>query len=221
VDRIVINGDLLDFYNVNAHGAKDPDIKTVLEDEISWGIEFIDYLRKRFKDTEIHFIFGNHEWRLARFLMDKCPVLWNMFRLEKMLRLEELNIGYTPYNTKYQLEETDFHLQHSPPSYGKTGTMVSLEAKMDESYMYGCTHRIQHSCKTGSSGRVYNAWYNGWLGSTDLTPEHTKVFMYTKGHSNWQQGASIVTCVNGIEFYVEQFQIINHTAVVSGTYYEG
>ena len=220
VDRICLNGDILDFYNVNSHGPKDPAIQKTLEDEITWGIEFFDYLRKRFPDTDLVAIWGNHEWRLERFIIDKCPSFFNMFQLHKMCRLEELGYTFIEYNERYQLESTDLYIQHSPPSYGENAAMTSLKKKFDQSHVYGCTHRIQHATKTGSSGRVYNTWLNGWLGSTELTEEHKRVFRYTKNHENWQQGGMIVTCVNEIEYYVEQFQIINHTAVVSGVYYE-
>ena len=220
LDRIIFNGDILDFYNVNSHGPKHPDIQTTLENEISWGIEFVDYVRKRFPDAELVWIDGNHEDRLSRFITDKCPAFFNMFQLPKMLRLHELGYVYVEYNERYQLESTDLYIQHSPPSYGENLAMTALKKKFDQSHVYGCSHRIQHACKTGSSGRVYNVWANGWLGSTELSLEHKRVFRYTKNHENWQQGAMIVTCVNEIEYFVEQFQIVNYAAVVSGTYYE-
>lgn len=220
VDRIIINGDLLDFYDINSHGAKHPDIMQKLDDEIDWGIDFFDKLRKRFKDVKIVFIFGNHEYRLDRFIMNNCPTFWNIIKLEKMLRLKELDIEYLHYNKKYRVDKTNLFIQHSPPSYGVNGARTSLLKKMDSNYIWGCTHREQHAAITGDSGQVYRAWFNGWLGSTSLTKEHAQVFSYAKGHENWQQCFSLVSVYNQTEFFVEQVSINNHKCFVDGHLYE-
>lgn len=218
IDEIVINGDLLDFYNVNSHGPKHPDIGETLETEIYWGVEFMQNLRKRFPNQKIMFIYGNHEDRLDRFLVKQVPSCYNFFSLHKMLRLEELNIEWIPYNSAYRLLKTNFYIQHSPPSYSKNTAMVSLEQKLDISAMYGCTHRMQHAARTGASGRVYDVFSNGWLGSTTLTKEHKRIFSYAKGHSNWQQCFSIIN-IDGPNYYVNQIPIRQHSCFVDGHLY--
>ena len=220
VDRIVINGDLLDFYDINSHGAKHPDIMQKLDNEIDWGIEFFQNLRKRFKEQEIVFIFGNHEYRLDRFIMNNCPAFWNIIKLEKMLRLDELNIEWHQYNDYIRLENTNLFVQHSPPSYGVNGARTSLLKKMDCNYIWGCTHREQHCAITGASGETYRAWFNGWLGSTTASKEHKRVFSYAKGHQNWQQCFSIVNIYKGKEFHVTQVPIKNNRCFVDGALYE-
>jgi len=221
VDHIILNGDILDFYNINAHGPRHPDIQRTLEDELFWGQEFFSGLRKRFKKTKITMLCGNHEHRLDRFIINTCPAFWNILSLDKMMRWDDLDIEWLPYNQKYQIGESRLYVQHSPPSYSENAAMTSLKKKMDASFIYGCTHRIQHACKTGVTGMVHNVWLNGFLGSTTLTEDHARVFSYTKGHENWQQGASIVTLVDNKEFHVNQFQILNNKAVVDGFLYEG
>jgi hypothetical protein len=216
IDRLVINGDALDFYNVNMHGPKHPEVQENLEDEFYAGHEFFSNLKKRFKN--IVFIMGNHEDRLDRFILKHCKPFSNIVTVEKMLDLSGIEV--VPYNQEYKLENTKLRIQHSPPSYSKNGAMVSLERKMDLSHIYGCSHRVQHACKTGGSGEVYNVWYNGWLGSTRLSKQHRRVFSFAKGHENWQQCASLVTVVNKKMFHVEQSQIINNTIRLNGNLYE-
>ena len=220
IDRLVINGDLLDFINVNLHGPKSPVIQETLLDELEAGREFIELVRAKFPKAEIVFLYGNHEDRLERFILKHSKVFWNILRLENMLELEKHKVEFYEYNYCYQLEKTNLYIQHSPPSYGENGARTSLLKKLDASFIYGCTHRKQVSCLTGFSGEVYTVYFNGWLGSTTATPAHTKVFSYAKGHSNWQHSAAVVTVIDGKEFFVDQLDIKNNRLLLDGAIYE-
>ena len=220
IDHIFINGDLIDFININSHGPKHPDIKETLELEIQWGVDFFQALRDEFPNTRITFNFGNHEHRLDRFLLNNCPSFWNFFRLENMLNLEKLNIEFFEYNNDYQVGESNLHIMHSPPSYGQNGARTSLLRKLDASYIYGCTHRSQHSSLTGASGQVYHCWFNGWLGSTNETDSHSKVFSYAKNHDNWQKSMMLATMIGTDEYHVQSIPLDTHSCVVDGTYFE-
>ena len=72
LDEIIINGDLLDFYNINSHSPKHSEVIKNLWDEMEWGMEFIRSIRSRFPKTKITFIYGNHEDRLDRFIHQNC-----------------------------------------------------------------------------------------------------------------------------------------------------
>jgi UDP-2,3-diacylglucosamine pyrophosphatase LpxH len=87
IDRLIINGDLLDFININLHGPKHPDVISTLEDEIIEGREFLEELRARFPDIHIVFLFGNHEDRLDRFILKHAKPFWHICRLEAMVFL--------------------------------------------------------------------------------------------------------------------------------------
>lgn len=213
VNEIVINGDLLDFYAVNSHGPKHPDIQETLESELIAGREFLEGIRKMFPDEKIMFLYGNHEHRLERFILDKCPAFWNIVKLEAQLNLERLNIEWKPYNSKYMLNSR-IGVQHSPPSYGENGARTSLMKKPSISMIYGCTHRVQHSCITGGDGIVNHVWFNGCL----IKMGH-KVFDYAKGHENWQEAFSLVD-VKGDEFHVHQIHINKYKASWGDNHYE-
>jgi hypothetical protein len=207
VHRIIINGDLLDFININLHGPKHPDVICTLEDEIFEARNFLRELRERFKKAHIVFLFGNHEDRLDRFILKNAKPFWNICRLETMLELEKLDIEFYEYNYKYRLEKTNLFIQHSPPSYGVNGARTSLLTKLDENYIFGCSHREQHCAITGGSGQVYRAWFNGWLGSTTITREAEKIFSYTKNHSAWQRCAGVAYVIDEVDFFYNQFEI--------------
>lgn len=219
VDQIIINGDLLDFYNLNMHGPKHPDIVSKLEDEVYWSVDFFKALRRRFPKKEILFIFGNHENRLDRWIVKHAKAFHNFFKLERMLQLEENNIDWIPYNSAYQINDLPLYIQHSPPSYSENAAMTSLKKKMDATFIYGCTHRMDFACKTGASGNAIEAYCLGWLGSTTLSEEHAQVFSYAKNHQNWQNGFVTID-IYGDDFFVNQHMIKNYRTSVNGFIYE-
>lgn len=220
LDRLIINGDLMDMYGVNSHGPKDPGVIETLEDELQAGVEFIENLRKRFPKLEIVYLFGNHSTRLNRYIIKNAKPFWNLLTIEKQLRLEENGIEYYPYQEKYQIENSNCFVVHSPPSYGVNGARTSLLKKLDQTFIYGCTHREQKACITAASGEVHAAYFNGWLGSVDETESHREVFSYTKGHQDWQNCFIIVTVVDGKEHHINQYSIRNERVIVDGFLYE-
>lgn len=221
IDRLIINGDMLDFYDINMHGPKHPDVAATLEDELIAGRDFISSLRKRFPKMDIIYNEGNHSNRLNRFILKHSKQLWGLLTVDKYLELERHDVEFYPYNNKYQIEETNCFVQHSPPSYGVNGARTSLLKKLDQTFIYGCTHRVQHACHTAASGEVYDCYFNGWLGSVDETPAHKQVFSYAKGHESWQKSFCIVTVLDKKEYHVNQYNIRNNQVVVDGHIYLG
>lgn len=220
VHEIVINGDLLDFYSINMHQKnKHPEVNQSLESEIIEGREFLELLRHTFGDTvKIHFIFGNHEYRMERYILQECKALVNMVKLETQLNLSTLGISHQLYNSSYNLV-SNLYIQHSPPSYGVNGARTSLLKKHDASFIWACSHRVQQAHITGSSGIIYSAYFNGWLGSTSLSDEHKRVFEYTKDHHEWQQCFSIVDVVND-QYFVHQCLIKDYKTSLDGSLFQ-
>lgn len=156
---------------------------------------------------------------MERFIIANCKKLFKFLRLEKLLGLDELKIEWYPYNHRLKIENTNTYVQHSPPSYGKNGAMTSLERDVDQNSIYGCSHREQKAVKTGKSGEKYFCFFNGWLGSTNLSEAHKRVFHYVKGHESWQHCISIITVIDGKESFIEQISINNGKAVYDGHLY--
>ena len=159
---------------------------------------------------------GNHEYRLDRFILNNCKAFHNIVTIDKQLHLDHYNIDWIPYNECYRVDETNLYIQHSPPSYGVNGARTSLLKKHDRSFIWGCTHRIQKAAITGASGQEHYAYFNGWLGSTSLTPEHKEVFKYTKNHEEWQAGFALVDVIEGREFQVTQYKFLGDSVCVGG-----
>lgn len=203
------------------HGPKHPDIKQTLEDELYAGLEFIQEIRSRFPTQKILFKYGNHEDRLDRWIVKNCKLFWNIVSLDRQLQLKEYSIEYTNYNIPTKILNTNLYIQHSPPSYSENCANTSLKKKIGASFIYGCTHRMDYACKTTIDGKLQEVYSNGWLGSTDLSEEHARIFSYAKGHQNWQQCFSIVTVIDKTEYHINQIPIKNYKCVVDGNIYAG
>ncbi len=189
------------------------EVQTTLEDELIWLEDFLSMLQRRFKGVEIVFIFGNHEHRLERFIIDKCPWFWNKLKLEAQLRLEEKGIKVVQYNERYQVDKTNLFIQHSPPSYAKNPAQTSLDKKIDQDHIWGCTHRTSFAVFTASSGKVYTSYTGGWFGSRGIIrerqnkmPENKRVFAFTKNHETWNCSLHLVTTAGPIH-HVQQVLI--------------
>lgn len=224
INRLIINGDLLDFYAVNMHQKnKHPDVNLKIEEEIESGLNFLDHIDQRFPDIEKILLFGNHEHRLERYVVDKAPGLLNYMRLQNLLNIEGRGWEWLDYQQVYRLEETNLFVMHSPPSYSENAAMTSLKKKPDMSFFYGCTHRMDYAIKTGHNNN-YEVFCNGWLGSTNLTERHRKVFSYTKNHQNWQRCFALVYVIDGKEYIANQHRIHSRGekrfCVVENNYFE-
>lgn len=227
VTHLIINGDLIDFININAHGAKSPDLHVTLDDELNDTRIFLEDLRNQLPKVKIIYNYGNHCYRLDRFIMNKCPSFWNIVKLEKQLGLDRLEIEHHPYNERYQIEKTNCFVQHSPPSYSKNAASVSLDKKIDQDSIYGCTHRPDFAVRPSSSGRLYQAHCLGWFGTTGYYDQIKKVsndahkaYSWTKGHESWACSFALVA-TNGRDHHIQHILMKDYACFIGGEYYYG
>ena len=94
VDTIILNGDILDFYDVSSFD-KDPERVNSLQKEIDLAQKFFKKLRQLAPNARIVFIKGNHCSRLERYLK-KHPELYSLdaLKLPNLLELDKFNIEY-------------------------------------------------------------------------------------------------------------------------------
>ena len=94
VDTIILNGDILDFYDVSSFD-KDPDRVNSLQEEINLAQKFFKKLRGLSPNGRIVFVKGNHCARVERYLK-KHPELYSLdaLKLPNLLGLDKFNIEY-------------------------------------------------------------------------------------------------------------------------------
>ena len=206
VDSILINGDLLDFYQLSFH-EKDPR-KVKFKDEIEAGKQFLGYIRSRFPDIPIYFIPGNHENRFERYLRIKSAELLDMdeFRLDVILKVAEHRIEYIPFRTKVVFG--DFIIEHGDKIPGAGGVVPARTALMR--FKTNCV--VNHFHKSSqSSQRVYgtdesksiNGYSVGCL--CDLAPDYMEI-------NEWNHGFCILTKTKDT-VAVDNYKIENNTVL--------
>lgn len=90
IDTIILNGDILDFYDVSSFD-KEPDRINSLQREINITARLFKKLRDIKPKARIVFIKGNHENRLERYLK-KHPELYSLdvLKLPNLLNLKKI-----------------------------------------------------------------------------------------------------------------------------------
>ena len=186
VDSILINGDLLDFYQLSFH-EKDPRV-VHFKDEIEAGKEFLAYIRERFSDIPIYYITGNHENRFERYLRIKASELLDMdeFRLDVILQVAAYKIEFIPFRSKVVFG--DYTIEHGDKIPGAGGVVPArtLLMRLKSNSIVNHFHKSSES-----SQRVYGpgeptsikAYSLGCM--CDLAPEYMEI-------NEWNHGFAIL-----------------------------
>jgi predicted phosphodiesterase len=186
VDSILINGDLLDFYQLSFH-EKDPRV-IHFKDEIEAGKEFLAYLRDRFPGIPIYYITGNHENRFERYLRIKASELLDMdeFRLDVILHVAEYRVEFIPFRSKVVFG--DYTIEHGDKIPGAGGVVPArtLLMRLKSNSIVNHFHKSSES-----SQRVYGvgeptsikAYSLGCM--CDLAPEYMEI-------NEWNHGFAIL-----------------------------
>lgn len=175
VDTIILNGDILDFYDVSSFD-KDPDRINSLQEEINLAQKFFSKLRKLSPNSKIIFVKGNHCSRLERYLK-KHPELYSLdaLKLPNLLGLDKFNIEYKHKGFKLgSLKIIHGDMVRKFSAYTARGELE----KHDSSGISSHTHR--GGTYYYRTPERYLAWFESFC-LCDLNPEYID-------EPNWQQG---------------------------------
>ena len=196
-DRIIINGDAVDFYEVSDFD-KNPDRlrEGGLQQEIDGLGEFLaEVNRAKPSACIVDYLPGNHEDRLRRHLW-RHPQLFGLKALELPNLLELPKYGVNYYPDEILLAGGRLVVKHGTlvRKAGGMSALAELEAeKYDVSTLTGHTHRIGSTTVRKRSG-IVGGWEGGCL--CDLNPEYIK-------NPNWQQAVTLIAeAVEGESFSV-------------------
>lgn len=110
VNTIIINGDLMDFYQMSRF-EKDPR-KRSIKFEFDSTKAFLVILREAFPNAQIYWLKGNHDVRYEHWLMSKAPEVFDdpYFQMEERLRLNEQRIHLI--GDKILVKAGKLHIHH-------------------------------------------------------------------------------------------------------------
>jgi len=184
----------------------DLDIKSV-----NAGMDWIDESLDKVGTKERHFVQGNHEVWLDKFVV-RHPYL-SQYKTQNALRLKERGYKFHPYNRKKCLKLGKLNFTH-----GKYTTKYHSQKHLEhygESIMYGHTHDLQRHTATKAGGTI-SSWSLGCL--KDIKADED----WLGGRlTNWNHAFAIVNWLKGGNFTVEVVEIINGTASLWGKMIKG
>ena len=184
----------------------DKDVKAVNK-----GMDIIDESLDKVKCKERHFVQGNHEVWLDKFVT-RYPYL-DRYMTYNALKLKERGYEFHPYNKKDNLKIGKLNFTH-----GKFTSKYHSFKHLDvygESIMYGHTHDLQRHTKTNRGGTI-SAWSLGCLKDIEADED------WLGGRlTNWNHAFAIVNFFKNGNFNVEVVEIINGKTTLWGNLIKG
>ena len=202
VDCVIINGDLLDFYQLSKF-QKDPRKRSVA-DELEATRQYLDVLAQ-YIGKRIFYKLGNHDERYEKYLMTKAPELLGIseFRLDILLKLGEKKIEYI--TDKRKIMAGGLTILHGHELNMKSvivNPARSLFLKAKVSSLCSHLHIPSHHPGKRIDGHIIGCWSTGHLG--DESPHYAP-------YNEWMPGFAIID-VDGKEFEVSNFKNVNNKA---------
>ena len=178
---------------------------------VNKGMDQIDRSLNKVECEERHFIQGNHEVWLDKFVT-RYPYL-DHYETENALKLEKRGYEYHPYNRKKLLKIGKINFTH-----GKYVPKYHAFKHLDmygESIMYGHTHDLQRFTKTTAGGTI-SAWSLGCLKDIEADED------WLCGRlTNWNHAFAIIDFYRNGNYKVEIVEIINGITSLWGALIDG
>lgn len=159
-----------------------------------------------------HFVMGNHETRLGRYIARKAPALDGLLDVESLLGLE-LWDSVTPYNETLRLGK--LNITHD---VGKAGANAhrSAAASFMGSTAIGHTHRMAYEVIGRQEGPPVVAAMFGWLGDASEVE-----YLHRAEAKRWPLGFGTGRMEDNGVVHVTPVPIVNYRACVEGRLYVG
>jgi predicted phosphodiesterase len=206
-DRIVINGDVNDFFALSRFNKAEERLD-LLQDELNVGKQIRAAIRNAAPNAIMNETLGNHDERLITYPAFNARALSSLEALKPkaLLGLDEYEISLYP-RCGFLLRE-DFLVEHGHIIRSQSGATAKARAEQTMiSGIMGHTHRLDSFRKVGYR-RV--SWFEqGCLCGT--SPD------YVIGETNWQPGFA----VGMFSTRTNNYQVDLLPALGQGFYYEG
>lgn len=201
VDSILLNGDILDFYQLSKF-SKDHR-KPSIEAELDIFRFFIDQLKQRFPDANIYYKEGNHEIRLTRWIQENAQRFGGLMDLDRLVNFKDHGITYLKDNIGVKLGKLSIiHGHEIRASMGVVNIARTYYMKAQSNILFGHWHQNQEYITKNIEGQISGAWTQGCLCKLDSD--------YTYGINQWVNGFSIVDRLDDQgNFRVQLKKIIN------------
>lgn len=184
-DDVVINGDLLDCYNLSRFPQKPG--KPNLQAELDIASEFLHELRDICPTAKIDYLEGNHEERLKRIVVEQRAFYGlRALSIPSLLHLDSLDITYHGYKHPVDYKGKLLSIVHGH-RVSKHSAYSAKAHLLDDGYwnvLIGHTHRMGAFFHTGHALGRRRAYELGGL--------YSKKKLEYVVEPNWQNGFAVV-----------------------------
>ena len=206
-DEVVIEGDFPDFYSVSTH-SKDPKRAGKFFEEV----EVTKQLLRRVEGwgfTKQHYVMGNHEDRLDRYIHDKAPEMKGIVSCDGLLELTRHRWHITPYKDHTMVGKV--YVTHDVGKAGPSAVKDALSSYQDN-VVIGHLHRISYMVEGNAKGVPHVAACFGWLGDVAQVD-----YMYrVKANRDWALGFGVGYVRDNGFVYLQPVPIIDGSCCVEG-----
>jgi hypothetical protein len=208
-DVIVVLGDFADFYAVSSHD-KDPRRVSQLADEVADVNVGLDELQS-LGASEFHYVEGNHEWRLARYVSKNAGALAGLEGLtpRELFKIDQRGIRWTDYMHSTKIGHIT--ITHD---VGEAGIYAVKRARdaAEGNIVIGHIHSMGLHYSGTATGIVRVGAAFGWLGSAKAGD----YIHAMKRARNWTHGFGIGWMQDDGTVHLQAVPIINGACVIPG-----
>jgi hypothetical protein len=207
-DVIWFAGDMLDCSPLSKHD-KEPFDEDGLQQDVDGLVTILRRFRRDHPRAAMHYLLGNHEAWLAKFLSRNAgPLRWlSALSYQSMLDSKALRMPIYPYRERVPILPGVFEVTHGDKIAPKSGYTAQKMLEAGVSGVSGHVHRLGTAYRTTRVGTTIWA-ENGCL--CDLSPSYVT-------DPNWQQGFSVVLIDRkNARFHLDQIPIVSGRIVYAG-----
>ena len=209
-DHIILLGDVWDGYCISGF-SKDPNRETQVDAELAQVNDFLDALDELGASRKI-WINGNHSERMERFLCDRAPQLYNMVKIQKLLKLQTRGWEFVPYRDHIQVGKVFF--THDVGNVGRNAAFKAMDT-YQHSVVTGHTHRMQYVVEANATGTAMVSAQFGWLGDIHKVDYMHKI----KAQKDWALGFGVGYLRDNGIMHLQPVPIVDNSCVVEGQLY--
>ena len=197
---IILNGDILDFYQLSRY-SKDPR-KRSFADELEAGYALLCIMAEQF-GCKITYKIGNHEERYEHFMAARAPELLGVaaFKIEELLHTD--TIGAEVVKDKRMIKLGKLSVLHGhefgQSIFSPVNPARGYYLRAKASVICGHNHQTSNHVENNLEGDIVSTWSTGCL--SELKPAYMP-------YNKWNHGFAMVEVFDDGTYEVENLKII-------------
>lgn len=206
-DEIVLGGDMADC-TVLGRYRKHPELPAFFMQESNHVNRFLDELQDIGSGAEWFYLLGNHEKRLANYIVDNCAALYGYLKFEDIFRLNARKMKWQDFSPRqgHRVLGSSLIARHCSFSSSAKASIANALC----SIIHGHSHKMYREEIRSFDGNLFLSASPGWLGD----PAH-EIFDFCEKLHQWRNGIGIIYAGSDWHKY-ENIELSNGIAYLNG-----